>query len=173
MTWKSQRQHHVDDRLSVAEERRMERDEQGGHAVNAADAANDDHGEKNTRDVGTRGANAIMTRYMERWGAYVATSPKQILIMMSIIASVSMAGLSRVRIETDPIQLWVAESSLAYQERARYGELFMPFYRTNQVILRPKDGGSIARPDILSAALTLQEKIATLTAPHANGTAGT
>ncbi|ETV98076.1 hypothetical protein, variant 1 [Aphanomyces invadans] len=106
----------------------------------------------------------VASRAMASWGSFVARHPARILMVMTVMAVFAMAGLHRAVIEVDPIKLWVAESSTAFKERDRFGQLFMPFYRTSQMILRPKDGGTIARGPVLKEALALQAKVAALQA---------
>ncbi|CAK4207881.1 unnamed protein product [Aphanomyces euteiches] len=103
--------------------------------------------------------------WMQKWGSFVSTHPHRILGIGVVIAVVCTVGLYRSVIEVDPIKLWVAESSTAYKERDRFGKLFMPFYRTSQIIMQPKDGGTIFRGPILREAIVLQEKVVNL---HAN-----
>ncbi|OQR84432.1 resistance-Nodulation-Cell Division (RND) superfamily [Achlya hypogyna] len=107
----------------------------------------------------TSHVNTLATTAMRRWALIVCKYPMRILLPMLVIAGACSAGLHKTVVQTDPIKLWVAETSRAYKERDRFGQLFMPFYRTEQVILTPKDGGSIGRVDILRAALQLQNEI--------------
>ncbi|KAF0697356.1 Aste57867_11957 [Aphanomyces stellatus] len=119
-------------------------------------------------DADTAASSSVLdthlTRLFHRWGLFVAARPTRVLVVGGVLAAVAAAGLSRAVIEVDPIKLWVAESSTAFKERDRFGELFMPFYRTSQVILRPRDGGIIGRASILREAIALQAKLAALTA---------
>ncbi|RHY13271.1 hypothetical protein DYB36_004132 [Aphanomyces astaci] len=115
---------------------------------------------------------SLVSRAMASWGSFVGRHPIQVLVLMSVVAAVASSGLHRAVIEVDPIKLWVAESSTAFQERDRFGKLFMPFYRTSQMILRPKDGGSIARGFVLKEAIHLQAKVAALRAVDGNQDVG-
>uniref|UniRef100_H3HA73 SSD domain-containing protein n=1 Tax=Phytophthora ramorum TaxID=164328 RepID=H3HA73_PHYRM len=59
--------------------------------------------------------------------------------------------------------MWVSTSSTSYQQRQHYGEIFNPFYRSEQVILVPKDGGDIYRSSILKEAIRVQNVAADVT----------
>ncbi|GLE02587.1 hypothetical protein PINS_up011428 [Pythium insidiosum] len=108
--------------------------------------------------------DSFMTKTLTRWGLFVATGKGTYIVLLTALAFaiLCMAGLSRVEVETDPVKLWVAETSRPFKERDRYGELFMPFYRTEQLVMIPKDGGSISRREYLREAIRIQQDIAKL-----------
>lgn len=107
----------------------------------------------------------FMSARMKQWGAFASTgkNPFKVIGVVLIILIVCMIGLKNVEVETDPVKLWVAESSRPFKERDHYGELFMPFYRSQQIILVPKDGGNINRVEYLREAIRLQQKVADVT----------
>ncbi|KDO35356.1 hypothetical protein SPRG_00205 [Saprolegnia parasitica CBS 223.65] len=115
--------------------------------------------------VNTSRVNTLATHLMRQWALFVCRRPYHVLTVVLALAAFCSAGLHKTVIQTDPIKLWVAESSRAYKERDRFGQLFMPFYRTEQVILTPKDGGPIGRVDVLRAALQIQDQIKQLQVP--------
>ncbi|KAG3080130.1 hypothetical protein PI125_g20536, partial [Phytophthora idaei] len=93
----------------------------------------------------------FMTKKLRLWAAFVSKGnrPKKIIPMVLVVVVVCAVGLYNIDIETDPIKLWVSTSSTSYEERQHYGDIFNPFYRSEQIILVPKDGGSIYRSSIL------------------------
>ncbi|CAI5709934.1 unnamed protein product [Hyaloperonospora brassicae] len=107
----------------------------------------------------------LMTNKLRTWAVFVSTGnqPKKIIGLVLCVVAVCAAGLYNIEIETDPIKLWVSTSSTSYQQRLHYGELFNPFYRSEQVILVPKDGGVIYRSAVLKEAIRVQNVAANVT----------
>ncbi|TDH72218.1 hypothetical protein CCR75_002762 [Bremia lactucae] len=100
----------------------------------------------------------LMTNKLRVWAVFVSTGnqPKKVILVVLSVVAVCVLGLYNIEIETDPIKLWVSTSSTSYQKRQHYGKLFNPFYRTEQVILVPKDGGNIYRSSIMKEAIRVQ-----------------
>ncbi|CAI5731976.1 unnamed protein product [Peronospora destructor] len=113
----------------------------------------------------------LMTDKLRTWALFVSTGnrPKKIIPTMLCVVAVCVAGLHNIDIETDPIKLWVSTSSTSYQQRQHYGEMFNPFYRSEQVILVPKDGGNIYRSSILKEAIRVQNVAAHVTYTSEDG----
>ncbi|TMW54939.1 hypothetical protein Poli38472_011285 [Pythium oligandrum] len=109
---------------------------------------------------------------LKAWSLYLASGKRPFVIMatMLIIAIVCTLGLTRLNIETDPVRLWVSTSSRPYKERDRFGELFMPFYRAEQVIMIPKDEGIIGRKEYIREAIRVQQAFTSVTYGPADGT---
>ncbi|RMX64265.1 hypothetical protein KXD40_005095 [Peronospora effusa] len=107
----------------------------------------------------------LMTDKLRTWALFVSTGnrPKKIIPIVLCVVAVCVAGLYNIAIETDPIKLWVSTSSTSYQQRQHYGEMFNPFYRSEQVILVPKDGGNIFRSSVLKEAIRVQNVAADVT----------
>ncbi|TYZ67629.1 hypothetical protein PybrP1_011406 [[Pythium] brassicae (nom. inval.)] len=112
----------------------------------------------------------MVTARLKSWGAFVArgNNPIKIIGVVLVLTLACSAGVAKVEVETDPVKLWVAESSRPFKERDRFGELFMPFYRSQQVILVPKDGGTINRVEYLREAIRIQTMVADVTAGPAD-----
>jgi Niemann-Pick C1 protein len=112
----------------------------------------------------------LVSATMKRWGTFVSTgnNPFKVIGVVLVIVIVCSIGLSKIEVETNPVKLWVAESSRPYKERDHYGELFMPFYRSQQIILVPKDGGNINRVEYLKEAIRLQQMVADVTSGPAD-----
>lgn len=111
-----------------------------------------------------------MASQMKRWGVFISSGkrPHYTIAIVLLFAIICGIGLTKVEVETDPVKLWVAESSRPYQERDRYGELFMPFYRSQQLVLVPKDGGAISRVAHLKEAIRIQQIVADIVAGPAD-----
>ncbi|KAG6590591.1 Niemann-Pick C1 protein [Phytophthora cinnamomi] len=113
----------------------------------------------------------IMTNKLRAWAVFVSTGnrPKKIIPMVLCVVAVCVVGLYNIDIETDPIKLWVSTSSTSYRQRQHYGEMFNPFYRSEQVIMVPKDGGNIYRSSIIKEAIRVQTVAANVTYTSADG----
>ncbi|KAE9258939.1 hypothetical protein PR003_g35005, partial [Phytophthora rubi] len=98
------------------------------------------------------------TAWRTRW----RPAPRIIPVLLCVVV-VCVACLYNIDIETDPIKLWVSTSSTSYQQRQHYGEMFNPIYRSEQVIMVPKDGGNIYRSSIIKEAIRLQNVAANVT----------
>ena len=122
-----------------------------------------------------------------RWGI-AATKGSFIVLPAAILVFGGLSvGIMRFELTTDPVQLWSAPNSQARLEKNYFDEHFGPFYRTEQVIIRPKgnvggysmtnngdtkgtDFGPIFQRDILMEVYQLQNDLAHLTARRDNGT---
>ncbi|KAI9916363.1 hypothetical protein PsorP6_017831 [Peronosclerospora sorghi] len=113
----------------------------------------------------------LMTNKLRAWAVFVSTGsrPTKIILVMLCVIAACVVGLLKVDIETDPIKLWVSTSSTSYQQRQHYAEIFNPFYRAEQIILVPKDGGNIFRSSILKEAIRVQNVAANVTYLSENG----
>lgn len=131
-----------------------ERTQAGPYAVSAA-----------MEDQRLSAVDDFVSAKMKQWGAFVSTgnNPFKVIGVVLLILIVCMIGLKKVEVETNPVKLWVADSSRPYKERDHYGELFMPFYRSQQIILVPKDGGNINRVEYLRESIRLQQMVADVT----------
>jgi len=83
-------------------------------------------------------------------GRKVTMAPGWTIFTCMALTTFCMLGLIGMRIETDPIKLWVPETSRAAQDKVSYDAEFGPFYRIEQIILSTKPGVDGARPSILS-----------------------
>ncbi|KAM7541010.1 hypothetical protein Aperf_G00000046447 [Anoplocephala perfoliata] len=109
-----------------------------------------------------------------RQGALVACFPKLTLLFTAICLGIACCGFLRFRVTTDPVDLWSDPNSRARLEKDYFDEHFGPFYRTEQIILRPvnatpyvHDGttyGSVFDKTFLKSVLDLQKKVTNLQA---------
>jgi Niemann-Pick C1 protein len=68
----------------------------------------------------------------------VATRPLKV-ILFSLLFSLSLSmGITKYKVTTDPVDLWVASDSQARQDMEFFNENFWKFYRIEQLILAPK-----------------------------------
>ncbi|XP_032304739.1 NPC1-like intracellular cholesterol transporter 1 [Coturnix japonica] len=124
------------------------------------------------------GSHSTMAKLFRLWGTMVATRPVPVLVVSLVLVAGLGAGLHRVRLTTDPVELWSAPGSQARLEKDFHDRHFGPFFRTCQVIItepRPgpaapyhsvllgsKNFSSVLNPAVLRELLRLQEELAEL-----------
>lgn len=91
-------------------------------------------------DVSCIERNSLATQkflgsFFQVWGTMMAKNPATVLLACLVVVVVFSAGLHKLELTTDPVQLWSAPSSRARMEKDFHDSHFDPFFRTNQVIL--------------------------------------
>ncbi|XP_042750396.1 NPC1-like intracellular cholesterol transporter 1, partial [Lagopus leucura] len=115
-------------------------------------------------------------RLFARWGTAVASRPVPVLAAAAVLTAGLTAGLIRLRLTTDPVELWSAPDSQARAEKEFFDRHFGPFMRTCQmivtarqpgpavpyesVVLGAKNFSSVLNAEVLQALLELQEELA-------------
>ncbi|XP_043243694.1 NPC intracellular cholesterol transporter 1-like [Amphibalanus amphitrite] len=132
---------------------------------------------------------AIMERNVEQffrsWGTFCAMHPVPILIIGLLVAVGLSFGVVKLKVTTDPIELWASPTSRSRVEKDYFDQNFGPFYRTEMLIIRAKDlepfnhtneGGTTEfgpafHKNLLSAVMELQNYITdNITAQYENRT---
>ncbi|CAL8075262.1 unnamed protein product [Calicophoron daubneyi] len=72
-------------------------------------------------------------------GRSVARHPYISLLCSVFVSLVLCAGMARFTVTTNPVELWSAKESRSRLEKNYFDRNFAPFYRTEQIILRPKN----------------------------------
>lgn len=67
-------------------------------------------------------------------GKLCSRAPVRVSLAALVCSLVLCLGLTRMRVQTDPQELWVPPTSVAAQEQARFNALFHPFFRVQQLI---------------------------------------
>ncbi|KAH8026782.1 hypothetical protein HPB51_024402 [Rhipicephalus microplus] len=73
-----------------------------------------------------------------RWGLFVARNPMLVMMAALAVSVLLSLGLLKFTVTTNPVDLWVSHSSLARKHMNYFNTHFGPFYRVEQIILRPK-----------------------------------
>ncbi|KAM4676338.1 NPC1-like intracellular cholesterol transporter 1 [Discoglossus pictus] len=79
--------------------------------------------------------NKAMAKAFRWWGTQVASYPKTVIAISLLLVAVLSAGMSLIKLTTDPVELWSAPKSRARQEKDFHDANFGPFFRTNQLII--------------------------------------
>uniref|UniRef100_A0A5K3F8N3 SSD domain-containing protein n=1 Tax=Mesocestoides corti TaxID=53468 RepID=A0A5K3F8N3_MESCO len=123
------------------------------------------------RQLGAAVDRALFKAF-SRLGLVIAQHPIATLLFLAIIIAFLCGGLTMFTVTTNPIELWSDRGSRARQEKDYFDAHFGPFYRIEQLILRPanrtpvKNGtfGPAFRKDFLDKVLDLQLRVAKVVA---------
>ncbi|CAH8527108.1 unnamed protein product [Dicrocoelium dendriticum] len=112
-------------------------------------------------------------------GRQVARYPYITLTAAAVISTILSVGLVKFTVTTNPVELWSAPNSPSRLEKNHFDQHFSPFYRTQQLIIRPRNQkcfvhdqvypvygtvrcGPAFRKSFLSEVLNLQNEILNL-----------
>ncbi|XP_029824532.2 NPC intracellular cholesterol transporter 1 isoform X2 [Ixodes scapularis] len=97
--------------------------------------------EPHVRTLSSFGATMeqLLQAGFHRWGLFVARNPLLVLIAALAVSVLLSLGLLKFTVTTNPVDLWVSHSSLARKHMNYFNSHFGPFYRVEQIILRPKN----------------------------------
>ncbi|KFB38094.1 AGAP000579-PA-like protein [Anopheles sinensis] len=87
---------------------------------------------------GFPGVNRFLVMFFRRWGTFCARNPVLVLAICSWIIAGLAFGIQYLIITTDPVELWAAPDSRSRQEKDYFDQRFSPFYRTEQIFIKPK-----------------------------------
>ncbi|KAL3075195.1 hypothetical protein niasHS_013418 [Heterodera schachtii] len=81
------------------------------------------------------------------YGRFVTQHPWEIFLLGLIPALLASAGLTNIRLTTDPVELWSSPGSDARAELDFFNKHFGPFYRIEQMIIVPNNDSFWDRED--------------------------
>ncbi|XP_011198907.2 NPC intracellular cholesterol transporter 1 homolog 1b [Bactrocera dorsalis] len=87
--------------------------------------------------AGFDGVNTLLSKLFLIWGQFCAKHPVLILAICSWIIGGLAYGIIYLSVTTDPIELWAGKESQTRLEKDYFDEHFGPFYRTNQIFIKP------------------------------------
>ncbi|XP_037826454.1 NPC intracellular cholesterol transporter 1 homolog 1b [Lucilia sericata] len=82
-------------------------------------------------------ADSLLYKGFRSWGAFCAKNPVLVLAICSWVIGGLGYGITKMKVTTDPVQLWAGEDSQTRQEKEYFDSHFGPFYRTNQLFIKP------------------------------------
>lgn len=85
-------------------------------------------------------------RFFTKWGQWVAQHPLLVLMLFSWLLVGLGYGATKIIIVTDPVELWAAPQSRSRIEKDYFDSRFGPFYRTEQIFIKPKNQNMIVHP---------------------------
>lgn len=84
--------------------------------------------------LGERFENCLRNLFSS-WGSMCVRHPLTVILTSVVLVSICSAGLTYMRITTNPVELWSSPSSRARQEKDYFDQHFGPFFRTEQLII--------------------------------------
>ncbi|KAG9278769.1 Niemann-Pick C1 protein [Astyanax mexicanus] len=84
--------------------------------------------------VGERFENSLRVCF-SLWGSFCVRHPLLVILFSLVFVGGCSSGLARMRVTTDPVELWSAPHSQARQEKDYFDQHFGPFFRTEQLII--------------------------------------
>ncbi|XP_065352858.1 NPC intracellular cholesterol transporter 1 isoform X2 [Cloeon dipterum] len=79
----------------------------------------------------------LLEKGFTAWGKYCAEHPWFILFLGLVTIVTLGHGIMYTNVTTNPVELWAAPESRSRVEREFFDSKFAPFFRTQQIILRP------------------------------------
>ena len=73
-----------------------------------------------------------------KWGVWCSTRPYLVMGISVLVIGILACGLFFFKVTTDPVELWSAPSNEARVEKEIFDTKFSPFFRTEQLIIRPR-----------------------------------
>lgn len=101
------------------------------------------------KEIGCGGFVSIdiwFARFFTKWGQWVARHPILVLMLFSWLLVGLGYGATKIIIVTDPVELWAAPHSRSRIEKDYFDSRFGPFYRTEQIFIKPKNQANIILP---------------------------
>uniref|UniRef100_A0A182JGB1 Uncharacterized protein n=1 Tax=Anopheles atroparvus TaxID=41427 RepID=A0A182JGB1_ANOAO len=92
--------------------------------------------------------NRVLVLFFQRWGTFCARNPVLVLAICSWIIGGLAFGIQYLIITTDPVELWAAPDSRSRQEKDYFDQRFTPFYRTEQIFIKPKKQDSFVHSTV-------------------------
>ncbi|CAG5118106.1 unnamed protein product, partial [Candidula unifasciata] len=102
------------------------------------------HPRRRCQSVGLH-LEVFLERMFFCWGHLCARHPYLVVLATLLTAGALCAGLSMFQVTTDPVQLWSAHDSRARTEKDYFDSHFVPFYRTQQIIISRPDNNTLIR----------------------------
>ena len=137
---------------------------------------------------------ALVGSYMEfvikliayRWGVIASRCWFLVIPAMFLLFGCLCGGIYFFKLTTDPVKLWSSPTSRARLEKNYFDQNFGPFYRTEQVIIRPKhmfgsysmtikgiyspvSFGPVFTSGVLTEVFYLQNNLSSITVNGSNG----
>jgi len=82
----------------------------------------------------------FFARFFTKTAKVVIGSPVLVVVASLVVYGVLIAGLTHLKLTTDPVRLWASPTSRTRLEKEVFDTQFRPFYRTTQVIIRAPPG---------------------------------
>lgn len=116
----------------------------------------------------------VLQNVFVRCGTFCARYPVTVILAGCVVAAALSCGIIMMQVTTDPVELWAQKESTARKQKDYYDTHFMPFFRTEQMIITVNNAttvhheyypqgsqefGPVFHKDILHQVLSLQLEI--------------
>lgn len=168
-------------------EEKVEFSESTASSINGDSSSSQPH-QKEVDSCGPCSAMAQVGAWMEytiqsifyKWGLIASRFSYVVIPAVLLLCGVFVTGVYFFEVTTDPVELWSAPSSRARVEKNYFDNNFGPFYRTEQVVIKPSSkftnysilagmdswtDGPVFFPEVLMEAFYLQNNLTSLSAP--------
>lgn len=106
--------------------------------------------------------NSRLQNWFYYQGLFCARYPWLVIMTSLVFVFVCSLGWSRFALERNPVNLWVAPSSVALGQKQHFDQHFTPFYRTSQLFLISETNDPIASAEHLTSLFELEDEIKTM-----------
>lgn len=89
-------------------------------------------------------ADRLLYKGFRSWGKFCAKNPVLVLAICSWLIGGLGYGITKMEVTTDPVQLWAGEESQTRLEKEYFDLHFGPFYRTNQLFIKPTNKSTVS-----------------------------
>lgn len=86
----------------------------------------------------------FLYRGCRSWGTFCAKHPVLVLALCSWVIGGLAYGVRYMNVTTDPVELWASEQSKTRIEKDYFDQHFGPFYRTNQLFVKPLNKNTVS-----------------------------
>lgn len=87
--------------------------------------------------------NDVLYVLFRGWGTFCAKHPVLVLAILSWVIGGLCYGVRYMQVTTDPVELWAGEESQTRLEKEYFDSHFGPFYRTNQLFIKPRNMSNV------------------------------
>ncbi|XP_063706480.1 NPC intracellular cholesterol transporter 1 homolog 1b-like [Culicoides brevitarsis] len=81
--------------------------------------------------------DVFLKHFFTKWGETVAKNPVKVLFLFILVVIPLSIGAMFIEVTTDPVKLWAAHDSQARQQKEYFDATFGPFFRTEQIFVKP------------------------------------
>ena len=92
----------------------------------------------------------LIKRAFYLWGKVATTFWPVVIVVGVIVVAALSSGVYRFQVVTNTVELWSAPNSRARTEKNYFDAHFNPFYRTEMIIIKPRNQSIFTRIDIPS-----------------------
>eukprot|EP01100_Stratorugosa_tubuloviscum_P013850 TRINITY_DN711_c2_g4_i1.p1 TRINITY_DN711_c2_g4~~TRINITY_DN711_c2_g4_i1.p1 ORF type:complete len:1200 (+),score=521.97 TRINITY_DN711_c2_g4_i1:261-3860(+) len=114
-------------------------------------------------------STSLVGRFFRAQGYFCAKNPTLVIFLTLLFCACLGIGLIKIEVITDPIDLWSSPSNQINKDKDYFDSHFGPFYRIEQLIIRPANTShKLLSKEMFVNILLLQYKIGNISAFYNN-----